>query len=99
MWPGDKLECTSPLPSDTCDRFHPPRVQEKQKKKKKKRRSASIYCTSHRDESASAVEEVLGAKKSCHLVPFGPSSKVMVTSSGGSGSLSSIFGCLPVVTR
>lgn len=94
MWPGDKLECTSPLPSDTCDRLHPPRVQEKQKKWR-----APIYCTSHRDESASAVEEVLGAKKSCHLVPFGPSSKVMVTSSGGSGSLSSIFGCLPVVTR
>lgn len=92
MWPGDRLECTSPLPSDTCDKIPPTLGAGKAKKK-------SIYCTSHRDESASAVEEVLGAKKSCHLVPFGPSSKVMVTSSGGSGSLSSIFGCLPVVTR
>lgn len=95
MWPGDRLECTSPLPSDTCDKIPPTPVAGKAKKKWR----ASIYCTSHRDESASAVEEVLGAKKSCHLVPFGPSSKVMVTSSGGSGSLSSIFGCLPVVTR
>lgn len=83
------------MPSDTCDKIPPtPGAGEAQKKW-----IASIYCTSHRDESASAVEEVLGAKKSCYLVPFGPSSKVMVTSSGGSGSLSSIFGCLPVVTR